>query len=92
MGMYEGIVEPSLLYGSEVWGLNMNDRKRIEVVEMICLRNICGVRRINRVRYDNIRRRCIKKAGVSERMDQSILKWFDDVERMEDDRLARKVY
>ena len=25
-------------------------------------------------------------------MDQSILRWFGHVERMEDDRLARKVY
>ena len=27
VGMYEGIVESSLLYGSEVWGLNVHERK-----------------------------------------------------------------
>ena len=90
--MYERIVEPSLLYGSEVWGLNVHERKRIEAVEMNCLRNICGVRRTDRVRNEEIRRRCRKKASVGERMDQSILRWFGHVERMEDDRLARKVY
>ena len=50
------------------------------------------MRRINRVRNEEIRRRCRKKASVSERMDQSTLRWFGHVERMEDDRLAKKVY
>ena len=57
VGMHEGIVEPSLLYGSEVWGLNTHERKRIEAVEMNCLRNICGVKRIDRVRNEEIRKK-----------------------------------
>ena len=48
VGMYEGIIEPSLLYGCEKWVLNVHDRKRMEAVEMNCLRNICGLRRIDR--------------------------------------------
>ena len=55
MGLYEGIVESTLLYGSEVWGLNVHERKRIEAVEMNCLRNICGLRKIDRVRNEEIR-------------------------------------
>ena len=58
---------------------------------MNCLRNICGLRKIDRVRYE-VRRRCREKASVSERMDQSKLRWFGHVERMEDVRLAKKVY
>ena len=53
--IHEGIAEPNMLHGSEVWGLNMHERKRIEAVEMNCLRNICGVRRIDRVRNEEIR-------------------------------------
>ena len=34
VGMYEGIIEPSLLYGSEAWTLKLHERKRIEAVEM----------------------------------------------------------
>jgi len=92
VGMYEGIVEPSLMYGSEVWNLNVHERKRVEAVEMNCLRSICSVRRIDRVRNDEIRRRCRKKGSVSERMDQSILRWFGHVERMDGDRMAKQVY
>ena len=33
-----------------------------------------------------------KKDSVSERKDQSILRWFGYVERIGDDRLAKKVY
>ena len=52
------------------------------------MRNICGVKRTDRVRNEEIRRRSRKKASESERMDQSILKWFGYVERMEDYRRA----
>ena len=67
----------------------MHGRKRIEAVEMNSLMNICGERRIDRVRNEEIRQRCRKKFSVSESMDQSILRWFGQMKRMEDDRLAR---
>ena len=92
VGMYEGIVEPSLLYGCEVWSLKVRDRKRIEAVEMECLRNICGVRRVDRVSNVEVRRRCGKNVSVGQRMDQGVLRWFGHVERMGDDRMAKRVY
>merc|ERR1711921_35785 len=64
VGMYEGIIEPSLLYGCETWALNVKDRKRREAVEMNCLRNICGRRRIDRVPNVRIREMCGKNVGV----------------------------
>ena len=92
VGMYEGIIEPSLLYGSEAWTLKLHERKRIEAVEMNCLRNICGLRRIDRVPNVEIRRRCGKNVSVGQRIDQGLLRWFGHVERMGDDRLAKRVY
>ena len=59
-GMNEGIIEPGLLYGCGVWSLNVHERKIIEAVEMNCLRNICGLRRTDRVPNVEIRR-CEKK-------------------------------
>ena len=58
--MQEGIIEPSLLYGCEVWTLKVQERKRMEAVEMNCLRNICSLRRNDRVPNVEIRR-CGKK-------------------------------
>ena len=63
--MYEGIIEPALLYDCEVWTLKVRERKRMEAVEMNCLRNICGLRRIYRVPNVEIRRRCGKKGGFT---------------------------
>ena len=53
VGMYEGIVEPSLLYRSEALGLNMHERKQTKEVEMNCLR-------ISRVGNEDIKQRCKK--------------------------------
>ena len=92
VGMYEGIVEPSLLYGCEAWVMNVHERRRVEAVEMNCLRSICGVRRIERVTNVEIRRRCGKNVSVGERIDQGVLRWFGHVERMGEDRLVRRVY
>ena len=61
VGMYEEIIDPSLLYGCGVWPLKVRERKRMEAVEMNCLRNICGLRRTDRVPNVEIRRRCGKK-------------------------------
>ena len=68
VGMYEGIVEPSILYGFEVWTLKLHERKRMETVEMNCSRNICGLKRIDRVPNVEIRR-CRKNVSVSQRID-----------------------
>ena len=56
--MYEGIVVPSMIYGSETWNKSANDRTSFEVVEMECLRGICGLTRLDRVRNVYIRARC----------------------------------
>ena len=92
VGMYEGIIELSLLYGCETWVLNVRDRERMEAVEMNCLRNICGLRRIDRVPNVEIRRMCGKNVSVSQRMDQGVLRWFGHVERMRNERLVKRVY
>merc|ERR1712002_540859 len=55
-------------------------------------RNICGRRRIDMVPNVRIREMCGKNVGVSERMDQGVLRWFGHVERMGNDRLVKRVY
>merc|ERR1712002_562519 len=92
VGMYEGIIKPSLLYSCETWALNVKDRKRREAVEMNCLRNICSRRRIDRVSNVEIRDMRNKNVSVSERMDQGVLRWFGHVERMGNERLVKRVY
>merc|ERR1712002_1395453 len=61
-------------------------------VEMNCLRNICGRRRIDKIPNVRIREMCGKNVGVCERMDQAVLRWFEHVERMGNERLVKRVY
>ena len=39
-----------------------------------------------------IRELCGVKKGLDERMNEGVLRWFDHVERMERDRIAKRVY
>ena len=42
---------------SETWGLNAREKRRLNVMEIKCLRSICGVIVKNRIRNEEIRRR-----------------------------------
>ena len=64
----------------------------MEAVEMNCLRNICGLGRIDRVSNVEIRRMCGKNVSVCQRMDQGVLRWFGHVERMGNERLVKRAY
>ena len=66
-GIYEGIVVPTALYGSEAWVLEKKVKKRTDVAEMSCLRSMCGVTRRDRVRNEEIRKRCGLQRSLSER-------------------------
>ena len=90
--MYESIVVPGMLYGSETWAMSARDRSRLEVVEMKCLRSICGVTRMDRLRNEYIRNRCDLKNGIGVKVERNVLRWFGHIERMDDERLVKKVY
>jgi len=92
MELYETVVMAKVLYGSEVWCMSVNEKKKLEVFEMKCLRRICGVNRMDRIRNEEIRRRCGIGRGVLERAEERMLKWFGHMERMGRDRVVRRVY
>ena len=52
--LYERGVIQTVVYGSETI-ISAQERRRIELFEMMCLRNICGIRRVERVRNAIIR-------------------------------------
>ena len=59
MKLFDCIFVATVLYGSETWALNSKMKKRIEVLEMKGLRDICGVKRKdNRIRNLRIRDMC----------------------------------
>ena len=89
--LYEGIVVPTALYGAETWGLREAERRKLNVFEMGCLRSMCGVTLWDRVRNEEVRRRVHVERQLSDRVDQSVLRWFGHVERMDEERLVKRV-
>ena len=89
--LYEGVIVPTALYGAEAWCIRSAERRKVNFLEMKCLRNLFGVSRMDRVRNEEVRRRAGIEMELSSRADQRVLRWFGHVERMDDYRMARRV-
>ena len=67
------------------------ERRKVNVLEMKCLRSLVLVLRMDRVWNEEIHRRAIIETVLASRADQRVLRWFGHVERMDDYRMARGV-
>ena len=89
--LYERVVVPTVTYGSELWGMKVSERNKLNVFEMRCLRNMVGVTRLDRFRNEEIRRRTGVTLELDKRVDRNVLRWYGHVERMDDQRLLKRV-
>ena len=89
--LYEGVIVPTALYGAEAWGMRSAERKKVDVLEMKCLRSLVGVSRMGRVRNAEVRRRAGIERELASRADQRVLRFFGHVERKDEYRMARMV-
>ena len=56
------------------------------------IRSLLGTRRMDRVPNARIRELCEMAKGVEERIEEDVLHWSSHVERMENDRIAKRLY
>ena len=63
------MIVPTVMYGSEAWGLRVEERRKLDVMEMRCLRSMCGVTRMDRLRNEVVRERVGVDVMLSERVD-----------------------
>ena len=63
----------------------------MNVLEIKCLRSSDGVSRMDRVRNEEVRKRAGIKRELASIADQRVLRWFGHVEKMDTDRMARRV-
>ena len=87
----EGVIVPTALYGAEAWGMRSAERRKVNVLEMNCLRSLVGVSRMDRVRNEEVSRRAGIERELASRADQRVLRWFGHVKRMDEYRMARRV-
>ena len=66
------------------------EKRKVNVLEMECLRSLIGVSRMDRVRNEEVR--IYRRAGIERELargaDLRILRWFGNVERMDECRLV----
>ena len=55
--LYEGVIVPTSLYGAEAWSMRNAERRKVNVLEMKCLRSLVGVSLMDRFRNEWVRRR-----------------------------------
>ena len=65
---------------------------KIRAVQMDNLRGLLGIRRIDRVPNARIKEFYGVTKGLDERIGEGVLRWFGHMERMEKDRIAKRVY
>src|SRR5678815_1751450 len=90
--LHEGMLLPVLMYSSETMVWKKGYRSKVQCVQMDNLRGVLGVKRIDKIRNEGIRELCGVKKGVDERMNESTLRWFGHMERMNDSRLVKRMY
>ena len=79
--LYEGVIVPTALYVAEAWGMRSAERRKVNVLEMKCLRSLVGVSRMDRVRNEEVRRGAGIEMELASRADRRVLRWFLHVER-----------
>ena len=89
--MHKTLCVAFLIYGSETM-LWKKERFRIRDVQMDNLRDLLRIKRMDRVPNARIRELCGVTRGVDERIDEGVLQWFGHVERMEKEKIAKRVY
>ena len=50
--LYKGVIVPTALYGAEAWDMRSAKRRKVNVLEMKCLRSLVGVSQMDRVRNE----------------------------------------
>ena len=58
--LYEGIIVPRELYRAEAWSMRSAERRKVNILELKCLKSLVGVSRKDRVRNEEVR----KRAGI----------------------------
>ena len=74
--LYEGvIIVPTALYGAEACGMRSAERRKVNVLEMKCLRSSVGVSRMDRVRNEEVRWRAGIERELASRAESIEMVW-----------------
>jgi len=90
--IYNTLVLPTFLHGSENWTLTALQRRRIEVAEMKLLRPLAGYTLYDHITNDYIRRRELRITGILDKIDEYRRNWLSHLQRMPQNRMPLNSY
>ena len=89
--VYNTIYKPILTFRAETWVLNDAQRNRIQATEMLYLRAVNGVTRMDRIRNDTIRHE-LQVLPVLSHIEEKQLQWFGHLQRMKSERITKRIW
>ena len=87
----ERVIVQTALYRAEACCMKNAERRKVNALEVKCVRSFVGVSRMDRVRNEEMRKRAGIERELASRADQRVLRQFEHVERMDEYRFARRV-
>ena len=72
--LYEEVIVKTVLYGAEAWGMRSAERRKVNVLEMKCLRSLVAVSRMDRFGNEEVRWRAGIEWELARRADQRVLR------------------
>ena len=90
MKIFNAVVLPVLMYRATAWALILTEERWLDAFELRMLRSIAGVRLGDFVRNVDIKER-LHQPPVSLKLKRARTKWFEHVERMEEERQVKKI-
>lgn len=88
----KALVESVLCYGSEIWTINAEHRRKINTVEMDYLRRSAGISKRDHITNEEIRNKMKAQETVLDRIELGSLKWFGHLMRMEESRWPSRIF
>ncbi len=86
--IFNAFVMSRLMYGAELWNVSAREEKRLEAFHTWCLRRILRVSWMEKVRNEEIRRRC-GQSTLESQLRKRRLRWLGHVQRMGEERLPK---
>ena len=88
--VYKTVVSLAMMYGAETWAMKKAQEKKLDVAEMRMLRWMSGVTKLDRI-WKEIIRGTTKLGEISNKVQESRLKWYGHVLRREDECVGKRV-